>query len=132
MDQYNPLPYWKQYDDERHTSNSNSSLLAEKGEIPPRDGGGAQTPEQKYANICASCHGAKGAGDGAAGASLNPKPRNFHDKAWHAKVTDDHIANVIKNGGTAAGLSATMPAWGSQLSDADLKGIVEMIRVWGK
>ncbi|MBE2219034.1 MAG: c-type cytochrome [Ignavibacteria bacterium] len=28
---------------------------------------------------CASCHGEQGKGDGVAGASLNPKPRNFHD-----------------------------------------------------
>lgn len=27
---------------------------------------------------CAVCHGAEGKGDGAGGAALNPKPRNFH------------------------------------------------------
>ncbi|MEO8514822.1 MAG: c-type cytochrome [Ignavibacteria bacterium] len=27
---------------------------------------------------CVSCHGEQGMGDGVAGASLNPKPRNFH------------------------------------------------------
>lgn len=28
---------------------------------------------------CVSCHGEQGKGDGVAGASLNPKPRNFHE-----------------------------------------------------
>jgi mono/diheme cytochrome c family protein len=30
-----------------------------------------------YSTNCASCHGEQGKGDGVAGASLNPKPRNF-------------------------------------------------------
>ncbi len=31
-----------------------------------------------FNTYCASCHGATGAGDGAAAASLAAKPRNFH------------------------------------------------------
>jgi mono/diheme cytochrome c family protein len=31
-----------------------------------------------YSTNCASCHGADGKGDGAAGVAMNPKPRNFH------------------------------------------------------
>ena len=31
-----------------------------------------------FTNVCSSCHGAEGNGDGAAGVALNPKPRNFH------------------------------------------------------
>ena len=30
-----------------------------------------------YIQMCAVCHGAKGKGDGVAGAALNPKPTNF-------------------------------------------------------
>jgi mono/diheme cytochrome c family protein len=63
---------------------------------------------------------------------MNPKPRNFHDKAWQAKVDDIHIAKVIKEGGAANGLSGTMPPWGAVLSDDDVKGLVAMIRAWGK
>lgn len=33
--------------------------------------------KELYATNCATCHGATGHGDGASGASLNPKPRNF-------------------------------------------------------
>lgn len=38
--------------------------------------------KQIYAQNCAMCHGAGGAGDGVAGASLNPKPRNLVEGKW--------------------------------------------------
>lgn len=47
-----------------------------------------ETPEivaygQKlYQTNCAMCHGAEGKGDGAAGAGLNPKPRNLVEGGW--------------------------------------------------
>lgn len=49
---------------------------------------------------CAMCHGNEGKGDGAAGAALNPKPRNFVEGKWtkgagiinHFKVLQDGIA----------------------------------------
>lgn len=48
---------------------------------------GVSTPTQVahgkelFNNNCATCHGVEGHGDGASGASLNPKPRNFHAPA---------------------------------------------------
>lgn len=39
---------------------------------------------------CALCHGPKGIGDGPAGASLNPKPRNLIEGKW--KVGGDSIS----------------------------------------
>lgn len=35
-----------------------------------------------YAQNCAMCHGPQGMGDGAAGAGLNPKPRNLVEGPW--------------------------------------------------
>ncbi len=74
----------------------------------------AATPEaeaqQIFAGRCSPCHGATGSGDGAAAAALNPRPRNFHDGAWQASVTDEHIENIIRVGGAAVGKSAAMPA----------------------
>lgn len=71
------------------------------------------TPEaeaqQIFSGRCSPCHGAAGAGDGAAAAALNPRPRNFHDGAWQASVTDAHIENIIRVGGAAVGKSAAMP-----------------------
>lgn len=56
-----------------------------------------------YNMNCAACHGEKGAGDGAAAAALNPKPRSF--------VTDtfkngEKLENVFKS--TSEGLPGTV------------------------
>ena len=42
-------------------------------------------------------------------AALNPKPRNYSDKAWQAATKDEDIAKAITGGGPAVGLSALMP-----------------------
>ena len=64
-----------------------------------KGGGGAAAPvispqakqeaQEIFSSRCAVCHGAQGAGDGAASAGLTPKPRNFQDKAWQGTVKDD-------------------------------------------
>ena len=48
-----------------------------------------------YKTNCSMCHGEKGEGDGVAGASLNPKPRNLVEGKW-------------KQGGSALQLFATL------------------------
>ncbi len=53
--------------------------------------------EEIFSQNCASCHGEKGAGDGAAAAALNPKPRNFKAPA-----------SEWKNGNTLAGITKTL------------------------
>lgn len=53
--------------------------------IPPIDPKTVMTPNPAlmargkalFAQTCATCHGPEGKGDGPAGASLNPRPRNF-------------------------------------------------------
>lgn len=82
----------------------------------------------KFKQLCATCHGASGHGDGPAAVALNPKPRDMTDAAWQASVDDDHIRTVIKNGGAAVGLSPTMTAFGHALSEEDLDNVVAYIR----
>ena len=135
MDQYNPLPYWKQFDTERQIASAKHVVLTEKGEMPAKEVNIAEDSDPvsvKFASLCSACHGATGAGDGAGAGAMNPKPRNFHDKTWQAKVDDAHIAKVIKEGGVSVGLSGTMPPWGAAVSDEDVKGLIAKIRAWGK
>ena len=74
---------------------------------------GAET----YKMYCLPCHGEKGMGDGVAAAALNPKPRNFTDKALMATIPDKQIFTAIKEGGAAVGKSPLMVAWGPILAD---------------
>ncbi|MDX2087930.1 MAG: cytochrome c [Kofleriaceae bacterium] len=107
-------------------------------ETGPQGGGGggnaaAAEAQQLFATVCATCHGPSGAGDGPAAASLTPRPQNYTDAAWQAKITDDEIRKVILEGGQAVGKSAAMPAQ-SQLKDkpAVVDELVKMIRGFGK
>lgn len=92
----------------------------------------AAAGKAKYDALCASCHGMTGKGDGPTGGALNPKPRDFSDKAWQAKVTDDQIKKVTKGGGPAVGLSPLMPPMGASLKETDLDNIAAYIRSFGK
>lgn len=135
MDQYNPRPYWQQFTQERQLTSAIQPKLTEKGELPSPEAATSSNADPlaaKFSSLCSSCHGVDGKADGAAAAAMNPRPRNFHDKAWQAKVDDNHIAKAIKEGGTAVGLSGTMPPWGAVLNDDEVKGLVAMIRAWGK
>jgi mono/diheme cytochrome c family protein len=86
-----------------------------------------------FQTLCATCHGPKGLGDGQAAAALDPKPRNYTDKAWQASVTDDDLRNIIKFGGAAVGKSAVMPG-APQLKDKPevIDELVKIIRNFGK
>ena len=80
--------------------------------------------QAKYQQICATCHGGTGKGDGPAAAALNPKPKDL------SKTTknDAQLKEVITKGGAANGLSPTMPAWGTMLSEEDVANIIGYIR----
>jgi mono/diheme cytochrome c family protein len=81
-----------------------------------------------YSNLCASCHGAKGQGDGPAAAALNPKPRDFADCKVMAKISDDTLFKAINGGGQSVGLSAMMPPWGGSLTEQQIHELVKYIR----
>jgi cytochrome c553 len=88
----------------------------------------AATPPEKYTTLCAACHGPQGEGNGVAAAALPVKPRNFKDGKYMNGKTDAQLAKVIKEGGASVGLSPLMAAFGSQLSDKEIKEIVAFIR----
>ncbi len=61
----------------------------------------------QYENVCASCHGNEGKGDGVAAAVLDPKPRNFHDlEGWTAGRTFYDIYKSINDGVAGTGMTA--------------------------
>jgi mono/diheme cytochrome c family protein len=77
-----------------------------------------------YDQACASCHGAAGKGDGAAGAGLNPPAADFTD-AFHARYYSDAARlHIIQKGlpGTA------MTGFEGQFDQAQLLDLYAYVR----
>ncbi len=106
-----------------------------KPTLEPQDGDSAAMTAAKtrFKTVCSTCHGLTGKGDGAVGASLNPKPRDYSDKAWQESVTDERLAKVILEGGPAVGLSPIMPP-NPDLADKPevVDALVQIVRSFGK
>ena len=134
-EQHDPRAYWAQYKQERIASNIQAPKLNVDGSIPEIKvvkSVAAGPGDAKFESLCASCHGADGSASSPAAKAMNPKPRDFTDAAWQGKVTDEHIAAVIKDGGSATGLSPTMPAWGAVASESEIADLVKKIRALKK
>lgn len=85
--------------------------------------GNADDGKAVYEMHCASCHGAEGKGDGPAGMALNPKPSDFSS----AQLTDYRVYAIAKDGGTVAGLSPTMAAFGATIGDQELRDVAAYV-----
>ena len=83
-----------------------------------------------YQMVCALCHGAAGAGDGAGGAALDPKPASFTDAAFWAERTDEQVAQAISGGGAAIGKSPLMPAWGAMYNEGQVAAMVTYLKTF--
>ena len=93
----------------------------------------AAAANEVFTTRCTLCHGNDGNGDGPGSAALNPKPRNYHDKAWQASVTDEQIRKTILEGGAAVGKSAVMPAHPDLASRPEvLAALIAKIRAFGR
>lgn len=93
----------------------------------------AEEAKNTFATLCSTCHGTSGKGDGAAAANLDPKPRDYTDKAWQASVTDEDLAKIILEGGAAVGKSALMPP-NPQFKDKPevIAELVKIVRSFGQ
>ncbi len=89
--------------------------------VPPLPADPAAEAKQIFNTRCVVCHGDHGAGDGPGAAALVPKPRAFADPEWQKSVTDEHIAQIVVEGGPAVGKSPGMPP------NPDLKGKDELL-----
>lgn len=116
-----------------HGSVAGSGAMAGSGGPAATGSGEPSAAEKMFMTVCATCHGADGSGNGPVAESLNPRPRNYTDKAWQASVTDDDLKKIIVQGGHAVGKSPMMPA-NPGLKDQPevLEGLVQIIRRFGK
>lgn len=68
------------------------------------DAASVDAGRQVYEKNCASCHGARGTGDGRMGEELTPRPSNLTDGEWKHGATDGEIFTVIRDGAKNTGM----------------------------
>lgn len=79
-----------------------------------------------YQANCASCHGDNGQGDGAGGAALNPKPRNFHAvDGWTNGSKVSEIYRTLEEGIVKNGMASY-----NYLPAKDRFALAHLIRTW--
>lgn len=79
-----------------------------------------------YAQNCASCHGARGFGDGEAGLELNPPPANLVHMIRMPILNDPYLLWTVAEGGGPVG--SDMPAFKDVLSEEDIWKVVAAMR----
>jgi cytochrome c oxidase cbb3-type subunit III len=81
---------------------------------------------QLYGQMCAVCHGARGAGYKA-----DQAPAITH-AAFLASVSDDFLRQAINNGRSGTTMSAWSIMRGGPLSRADVDAVIAFLRMWDK
>lgn len=80
-----------------------------------------------FSDNCASCHGAKGKGDGPAGQALNPKAADL-TQLNPEEDTDGFLFWRISDGGGFPPFNSAMPAWKDILNDTQRWQLVSYLR----
>jgi mono/diheme cytochrome c family protein len=81
-----------------------------------------------YTNLCISCHGATGLGDGPAGKALNPPAANLTAAVKEADAA--YLFWRISEGGAMDPFKSSMPAHKSTLSEEQIWQVVTYIQGW--
>ena len=92
------------------------------GQTNPYGPEAARQGAEIYKTYCESCHGESGLGDGVAGATLVPPPKNLVE--LQSMVEDDYLFWRIQNGKTGT----AMVAWKGLLTDEQIWQVVSFIR----
>jgi mono/diheme cytochrome c family protein len=80
-----------------------------------------------YKKLCLRCHGEQCKGDGPGAKLLKVKPADWTDKATMSKLTDNDLFTAISKGTAAVGKSNTMPGFGDQLKQQDIRNLVAYV-----
>ena len=92
------------------------------GQTNPLGADAAAAGAEIFKNNCVACHGEQGHGDGPAGASLNPQPKDLPELA--SAVGDDYLYWRINTGKPGT----SMVGWKGILTDEQIWQVVAFIR----
>jgi mono/diheme cytochrome c family protein len=76
-----------------------------------------------FIHNCATCHGAKGDGNGPRAYFITPPPRNFLLDASRKRLNRPVIFEAVTNGR----LGTNMPAWGKVLNNQEIADVAEFV-----
>ena len=76
-----------------------------------------------YKTNCILCHGVKGNGKGKVSALFNPPPADLRQ----SDKNEDYLEKIIRLGGEAVGRSPDMPVWNGQLSNQEIKDVIQYL-----
>ena len=82
-----------------------------------------------YDKKCSVCHGDDGRGKTRMGKRFHAP--DFASAKWQANAKDAELRKVIENGVVEDGVHR-MPAWKGKLTPAQIDGLVQLVRGFGK
>ncbi|MDO8991397.1 MAG: c-type cytochrome [Sideroxyarcus sp.] len=91
--------------------------------MPNRLSGDAVKGGRFYMGNCATCHGARGDGQGPRAYFINPKPRNFLHPDALRQFNRPALFHAIASGK----LGSEMPAWKQVLSEQEIADVAEFV-----
>ncbi len=77
-----------------------------------------------FQHYCSLCHGATAEGNGRAAKLYTPRPANLLKTDRNAAYID----LILRRGGAAMGRSQFMPPWGDELTEEQIRDLVNYIR----
>jgi len=89
--------------------------------------GNVDAGKQIYQTRCSPCHGPDGKADTPTAKALTPKPRDHTDGTYMNPLSNNHLTEVIKNGGVAVDKAPTMPPH-PDFNDQQIQDIIAFVR----
>ena len=88
--------------------------------------------EELYMKFCQICHGSTGDGKGFNAYILPVKPRNFTEKDYMNALSDNRLAETIREGGGGVNKSVLMPVWGNTFSTLEINYLLQYIKTFAQ
>jgi mono/diheme cytochrome c family protein len=104
------------------------NLAVQAGAVAP--GYQQQLGYELQKNYCSRCHDPESTPEQVSNYdNLAVKPHAFSEGDTFNKLSDADLTAIVSHGGPAMNLSALMPAYGSTLSEADIRAVIAYIRL---